>query len=498
MSKCPYCSAETRPGDVFCMTCGNRLPTPSAPQAQPVIGDATLPAQDDWGMQAQDAAAPSSPQWSDADMRTVMNTSTDNPGFQSEANGAPTMQATMDKIEQPAHLILHSDSGEVLQEYTLDKLETSIGRAPNSDILLSKDKLTSRRHATINYENGEYVLIDQRSANGTFVNGEQLEEMTPRVLHDGDRVGVGEHELAFRSASSQSPDIEEMPTVSVPFNGSAPAEEVTYRTREDEMATMGADEPSYQGIDEHATHNSEQESEAEMAQSQAGDNVAAVQPVQEERFQGAFTPEAEPMNTYTSAPPTQVSQDATPAFSAPVAQSSWQSNVNGEGFPNQQAESEYGNNLEANMNDGKISFNQLTNIPQPSLPDVAPLMAALAALDGQVSSLHDQLNATQEGMRNQSNEVAKNANQLRDGVRRVSDRMDSTIADVARSREALAWTDLIQLMEDVMNNPRDIEYVTKLARKARELNKVFQIHQNVLNTLAECNSLLRSLIGEDR
>jgi len=76
--------------------------------------------------------------------------------------------------------------------------------------------------------------------------------------------------------------------------------------------------------------------------------------------------------------------------------------------------------------------------------------------------------------------------------------MDNTIADVARSREALAWADLLQLMEDVMNNPRDIEYVTKLARKARELNKVFQLHQNVLNTLAECTSLLRSLVGEEK
>jgi hypothetical protein len=56
----------------------------------------------------------------------------------------------------------------------------------------------------------------------------------------------------------------------------------------------------------------------------------------------------------------------------------------------------------------------------------------------------------------------------------------------------------MQLMEDVMNNPRDIEYVTKLARKARELNKVFQIHQVVLNTLAECNSLLRGLIGDEK
>jgi hypothetical protein len=76
--------------------------------------------------------------------------------------------------------------------------------------------------------------------------------------------------------------------------------------------------------------------------------------------------------------------------------------------------------------------------------------------------------------------------------------MDNTIADVARSREALAWADLIQVMEDVQNSPKDVDNLTRLGRKARELNKVFQIHQNVLNTLAECNSLLRSLIEEDR
>src|SRR5437588_483118 len=138
------------------------------------------------------------------------------------------------------------------------------------------------------------------------------------------------------------------------------------------------------------------------------------------------------------------------------------------------------------------------NLAQPTLPDIAPLMAALATLDGQVMALQEQLNATQEAVRSHEAEIAQTTGQLRGGVRRVSERMDNTIADVARSREALAWAELLQLMEDVMNNPRDIEYVTKLARKARELNKVFQLHQNVLNTLAECTSLLRSLVGEDR
>jgi leucyl aminopeptidase len=137
-------------------------------------------------------------------------------------------------------------------------------------------------------------------------------------------------------------------------------------------------------------------------------------------------------------------------------------------------------------------------MPQPTLPDVAPLMAALTTLDGQVASLQEQLNATQEAMRNHEAEIAQTTSQLRNGIRAVSDRMDKTIADVARNREQLAWAELSQLMEDVMNNPRDIEYVTKLARKARELNKVFQIHQNVLNTLAECTSLLRSLISDER
>src|SRR5437868_11474395 len=59
-------------------------------------------------------------------------------------------------------------------------LEISIGRAPNSDILLSKDKLTSRRHATVSFENGKYILHDERSANGTFRSEEHTSELQSR------------------------------------------------------------------------------------------------------------------------------------------------------------------------------------------------------------------------------------------------------------------------------------------------------------------------------
>jgi pSer/pThr/pTyr-binding forkhead associated (FHA) protein len=448
MDKCPYCNAETRPGDNFCLNCGNRLlpSTPSAQQAQSV-GDATLPASvDEWSPNPGGTAPASSPGWGEADMKTVENTNVEPPTLRAEAPASPVASATMNKFENPAHLILRSDNGEVLQDYTLDKYEMSIGRTPNSDILLSKDKLTSRRHATIHYENGEYVLRDERSANGTFVNGQQLEEMTPRTLQDGDHVGIGEHELVFYAykPASSGVDIESMPTVTV---NSAAAAEMTYRTRGDEMLT--------------ATNNDDFSTRSMNGGSQV---EAAQQP------ENPPAPSSEP----APAPAPVAAQPTT--TKATTDQPDSRSSIASVG----------------------VSFNRLTSLPQPTLPEVAPLVAALATLDGQVSSLQEQLNATQEAMRNHETDIAQTTNQLRSGVRNVSERMDNTIADVARSREQLAWTELLQLMEDVMNNPRDIEYVTKLARKARELNKVFQIHQNVLNVLAECTSLLRSLIGEDK
>src|SRR5215831_3827761 len=220
MDRCPYCNAETRPGDNFCLNCGNRLlpSTPSPQQEQPIVGDATLPASEDWVPPVAEApAAAQESNWADANLLTVANTSPESVALHSDASSssgsaAPVAQATLDKIENPAHLILRADNGEVLQDYTLEKLETTIGRAPTSDILLSKDKLTSRRHASVHYENGNYVLRDEHSANGTFVNGQQLEEMTSRTLQEGDHIGIGEHELIFQAFKSESSagDIESM------------------------------------------------------------------------------------------------------------------------------------------------------------------------------------------------------------------------------------------------------------------------------------------------
>lgn len=469
MDKCQFCGAETRPGDNFCLQCGNRLtPAPSSPQQAQTVYEATIAEPVDWAapMQGNIPASPL-PSWGNASEPTMAAGSDYEATLRSEGPVAVS-QATIDRVEKPGRLILRSEDGTVVKEYVLEKLDMSIGRLAGSDILLPKDKLASRRHASIHYENGNYVVRDEGSSNGTFVNGQQLEENGSQVLKDRDRLGIGEHELIFRAYGSTGADVEDLPTISVPYD----AGELTYQTRVDEQATVSPGEDYGTNVMAEppvAESPAEEDTHADVTMNQPAP-AGSVQALAQSAPAPSPSPAPAPAQSAPLAPPVSVSMPVAASTSLPSP------------LPG----------------DTGVTFGRITSLPLPNLPDIAPLMAALSALDGQVMSLQEQLNSTQEALRNHENDLTQITAQLRSGVRRVSDRMDSTIADVARKREELSWAELLQLMEDVENNPRDIEYVTKLARKARELRKVFQLHQNVLSTMAECNSLLRSLIGEEK
>ena len=64
---------------------------------------------------------------------------------------------------------------------------TTIGRE-GCDITLG-DPDVSRRHAEIEVSNGDILISDLGSTNGTFVNGERIDQ--PRTLRDGDEVRIG-------------------------------------------------------------------------------------------------------------------------------------------------------------------------------------------------------------------------------------------------------------------------------------------------------------------
>ncbi len=77
--------------------------------------------------------------------------------------------------------------------YDLDG-DIVLGRGDHAEIRLD-DPFASSRHARV-YEQGNIVVIeDLDSTNGTYLNEELLQ--TPRPLHPGDRVRIGDSEFTF-------------------------------------------------------------------------------------------------------------------------------------------------------------------------------------------------------------------------------------------------------------------------------------------------------------
>ncbi len=68
-----------------------------------------------------------------------------------------------------------------------------VGRSPSAGIRLS-DANVSREHAAFEEDDGQWVIVDLGSTNGTFVNGEPVERSR---LRDGDVITMGVSELVY-------------------------------------------------------------------------------------------------------------------------------------------------------------------------------------------------------------------------------------------------------------------------------------------------------------
>jgi pSer/pThr/pTyr-binding forkhead associated (FHA) protein len=73
-----------------------------------------------------------------------------------------------------------------------------IGRHPDSTICLD-DVTVSRRHAHLEQSEGQVVLRDLGSLNGTYVNQERIEEV---ALRHGDEVQIGRYRMVFFESAS--------------------------------------------------------------------------------------------------------------------------------------------------------------------------------------------------------------------------------------------------------------------------------------------------------
>ncbi|WP_372439946.1 FHA domain-containing protein [Microbacterium stercoris] len=77
--------------------------------------------------------------------------------------------------------------------YLLDTDVTTAGRHPEADIFLD-DVTVSRRHAEITRHRTSFEIVDQRSLNGTYVNGERVDRAE---LRNGAEVRIGKFRLHF-------------------------------------------------------------------------------------------------------------------------------------------------------------------------------------------------------------------------------------------------------------------------------------------------------------
>jgi pSer/pThr/pTyr-binding forkhead associated (FHA) protein len=86
--------------------------------------------------------------------------------------------------------------------YRLVDDEVRIGRHPDAHVLLD-DVTVSRRHALLTAVDGQVIITDQASLNGTYVAGERVDS---HLLADGDEIQIGRFHLVYLEGPSAAPD----------------------------------------------------------------------------------------------------------------------------------------------------------------------------------------------------------------------------------------------------------------------------------------------------
>jgi len=118
--------------------------------------------------------------------------------FAPETDDRAWLEETRDGLSDPGqYLAYRTDDGDVVA-YALQREWTRIGRSLAADIRFD-DPTVSRRHALIVRQADGLRVLDDRSLNGVFVNGQRVEW---HALQDGDEILVGRHSLRFIDTSA--------------------------------------------------------------------------------------------------------------------------------------------------------------------------------------------------------------------------------------------------------------------------------------------------------
>jgi hypothetical protein len=110
--------------------------------------------------------------------------------------GADLSETELDAIEalpSGAAILIVRSGPTAGARYLLDTDVTTVGRHPEADIFFD-DVTVSRRHAEITREGTAFELVDQRSLNGTYIDGERVDRAH---LANGSELRIGKFRLNF-------------------------------------------------------------------------------------------------------------------------------------------------------------------------------------------------------------------------------------------------------------------------------------------------------------
>jgi pSer/pThr/pTyr-binding forkhead associated (FHA) protein len=104
---------------------------------------------------------------------------------------APTQQ-----FEQKAGKLVVTGGDKVGTEIALSGRQLTIGRAGDSDLIVD-DEYASTHHAKLVFINGEWLIQDLDSTNGTFLDGQKIS--TPQTVSMNTPVRIGQTTFELRA-----------------------------------------------------------------------------------------------------------------------------------------------------------------------------------------------------------------------------------------------------------------------------------------------------------
>lgn len=113
--------------------------------------------------------------------------------------GEDDVRVSLEDVPRGAGVLVVKRGPNAGTRYVLNEALTSVGRHPESDLLLD-DVTVSRRHVELRRTAGGYTVRDVGSLNGTYVNRKRIDSEVE--VRNGDELQVGKFRLMFLTVST--------------------------------------------------------------------------------------------------------------------------------------------------------------------------------------------------------------------------------------------------------------------------------------------------------